>query len=850
MTRHSIPSFDIAAKYDVGSASTNGSFMSPAFTSDTIRGNFSQPTDRSLGAPVERGQTSYLDVPQMNYPERSGSQVLRSALTQTLAPSISIKDLTDKGVFQPLTQSELAAARAESAQNHRPSGFAANRFDGTFPHLPATFPANQYERSTLYPFIRTQQLNNFDQTTGGSALDPQINYYRFNGAAREALDTSTNPQANRAGKQTDATCFDCSQRERTRKEQQINYYNLKGASHDALIASGTEQNLNLRAFEKRERLAPDESPTIKIVYEDTKRTLADLNVSPDFRIASDGSVQILNNPETNPFKEIIIEVARGSGYIGLPNDAQQKALGSLTEYLAERIKNTYLKDSSDHVNLKDQQGLLPQESAEHINPAPQPQDSLPPPTQSQTEALNRISGSDSGSMTPSQANDYFPPAEVPPLPNETPNLSALKDLIAGFATRGIAEPYTAVQERGARGFGIGRYALTADSIFGWISGLTDAELSELEEMEVTTADGKKKKIKLPKSTGSMLKKMRDLLKAVKQGREQGGNRGSGNAAGDNADNSEDAEKAIRQLFTDPDTKDLTQLLVNMQGGRVKPTADEITKSLGPELQEIIATDLIYNFAKDSTNAETNKVNIGKVVLAMQLGHLPSATETGAPENTAIMSAAERGYPIALQHAETPDQPVTWNERNGKVVGEPNSYFFSQFRNATYNPNGPARSNNCGPASLAMAAKAFDKAGNNADPEKQIDRARVAMTGRNNYSELTSLTQIATGAKKLGLQTENVSNLNSIDRALDSGKQIVLFGNPAAYGNRLSSNAYSHYNGLHFILVAGKHTDSAGKSSYTVNDPLSRKGSLSISSNEIQRYMRKENSGRTGVAVWA
>ncbi len=32
--------------------------------------------------------------------------------------------------------------------------------------------------------------------------------------------------------------------------------------------------------------------------------------------------------------------------------------------------------------------------------------------------------------------------------------------------------------------------------------------------------------------------------------------------------------------------------------------------------------------------------------------------------------------------------------------------------------------------------------------------------------------------------------------------------------------------------------------------FSRKGSISVSETELNRYMRRDNAGRTGIAVWA
>ncbi len=628
----------------------------------------------------------------------------------------------------------------------------------------------------------------------------------------------------------------------------LNYYKFN-AEERSSFKGGTPQVLdNLQAqdgLKKRERLAPGETQQIKIVYEDISRSKADTKTLPDFRVTKDGIVQVINNPETNPLKEIVIEVERASGFIGLPSEAQLKSLVELTNYLSARLGRAS-ETTPEPLVVSDNQGLLSEEANSPIESAPPQEEALPPPVQDQTQALNRIDGSGSGSMSPSEANDYFPPSKVPTLPNESPSLSALKDLIAGFETRGITDPYNAVQRREGQGFAVGRYALTAGTIFDWISGLSDAEIDEIEELEITTPDGIKKKIKIPKDTGAKLRKIRALVKTAK-GTPPGKN--GAPESSDGPDTAGERENAIDQLFDDLHISYVTRLLAQMQEGKDAPSPEQVSKALSPEIQELIATDLIYKFAKECTDPATEKVNIGKVVLSMHLGRTFGEEDLTAPENLSLMKAAEQGYPLALQHTVAPEQPVQWTERNGKVSSDPNSYFFSQFRNETYNPTGPSRSNNCGPASLAMAAKAFDKDGDISNVEKQIDRARVAMTGRNNYSELTSLSQISNGAKKLGMQTSAVADLNSVNNALYSGKQVVLFGNPAgAYGNRLSGSQYSHYNGLHFILVAEKGQGAQGN--YLINDPLSRKGSITVSAAELSRFMRRDASGRSGIAVWA
>ncbi len=777
MSRQNLPNFETPQAPESVShpssqlASLSASFYDLRNVDKSPQATASMPSELSQTASDSNVATQYMNIPVMEYPTNdSRKEIGVASSTLILDRAVSIKDLTEKGIFEKIEPSEIR-------QVQRPLTRCV---------LPMAYTMADQQTNSAQP---------------NPLLNGQLNYYNFNAADRDSFNTEASLQ----------NCF-----------KPIDF------------------------FENRERLAPGSTPTIRIEYEDTGRVSKGNAALPDFRVTADGKVQILNNPELNPFKEIVIEVERASGYVGLPSDAQQDALISLTTYLSERIRQSDASESNTQIDLKDQQGLLPEETLKTIDTAPQPEDSLPVPAQEQTQALNRFDGSGSGSMSPADANDYFPPSEVAPLPDESPNLSALKDLVAGFSTRGFAEPYTTVQDFGPRGYGVGRYSLTAQTIFDWIAGLSDEELAEIEELEITTADGTKKKIKIPKDTGAKLKRIRDLLKVVRAGNSaQSGDPASSQETAD------ESEKALDQLFNDPQIRDFSRLLSQMQQGTNPPGAEQINQNLGPELQELIASDLIMKFARESADPNTNKVNIGQVVLSMNLGKTPTSDELNAPQNKALMAAAERGYPLALQHTTNPDEPVNWSEKNGKVLSNPNQYFFSQFRNETYNPTGPARSNNCGPASLAMAAKAFDKDGDISNIEQQIDRARMAMTWRTNDKELTSLTQIAGGAKKLGLNTGSVSDLKTLNSALESDKQVVLFGNPAgAYGNRLSSGQYAHYNGLHFILVAEKAKDSAGKTSYIVNDPLSRKGSITVSETELNRYMRRDNAGRTGIAVWA
>jgi hypothetical protein len=172
--------------------------------------------------------------------------------------------------------------------------------------------------------------------------------------------------------------------------------------------------------------------------------------------------------------------------------------------------------------------------------------------------------------------------------------------------------------------------------------------------------------------------------------------------------------------------------------------------------------------------------------------------------------------------------------------------MSQVNHPQYNPNGPWRSNNCGPASLAMALRAFGVPANGAtvqrpgDIERFIDETRFLMQGHRNDGALTHPDDIHRGAAAAGLHTQTTSGIDAIDRALAEGKMVVSLGNPAGYHARVGSNNAYYYNGLHFVLVTGKRGDN-----YIINDPLSKVGPLEISRQELTNYLRTVYSGVAG-----
>ena len=308
MSRQILPNFESSQPHEGASlaASQSASLSSVYDLFNRDAAPVATTSAQNEITPVAFGTDSsaqYMNVPVMEYPTNlSRNEISVESANLLLDGSVSIKGLTDKGIFEKLDPSEILQGRRPLTRCVLPMAYVMH-----------------------------------DQQTNASLPNPllngQLNYYNFNAADRGSLNTE----------------------------------------------AGVLNSLNY--FENRERLAPGDSPTIRVEYEDAGRVPKRTAALPDFRVTADGRVQILNNPELNPFKEIVIEVERASGYVGLPSDAQQKALISLTTYLSERIRQSDASKSNAQIDLRDQQGLLPEETLKTIDTSPQPEDSLPVPAQ-------------------------------------------------------------------------------------------------------------------------------------------------------------------------------------------------------------------------------------------------------------------------------------------------------------------------------------------------------------------------------------------------------------------------------------------------------------------------------------
>jgi hypothetical protein len=191
----------------------------------------------------------------------------------------------------------------------------------------------------------------------------------------------------------------------------------------------------------------------------------------------------------------------------------------------------------------------------------------------------------------------------------------------------------------------------------------------------------------------------------------------------------------------------------------------------------------------------------------------------------------------------------------RAVARAEGVFITQFRHARWNPAQVRSENaNCGPASLAMALKAYGRVPKDVrglGPDRLIARVRRSMTGEQDDETWTYPVQVLLAAPRFGLQAEYVFGLGEIQQAMRlPGRLVVLNLNPTpAYVKSLTKP----YDGGHFALLMAIEGNRA-----TLCDPLAE-APLTISLAQLAEALAsplgQHDDGRVippfngGVVLW-
>lgn len=629
----------------------------------------------------------------------------------------------------------------------------------------------------------------------------------------------------------------------------------------------------------------------KIILREKGFDPTDQQQPADFIINKDGTIFCNHIPEVGQ-KEIIIEDVRSEGdFLSGASPEQKGAAAALVAYLQQRLAMT---DSTGvHIpEVQDPEGLLPEplpdasasNNSSDSNGTGNPgengsggyggsgggSDSGYPGSGTQSQTLNRLDDAGDGQITQNQASALFAhPDNEPSIPGESNQMLALKDVTGSLETKSFpGDAYAAVLERGDDGYGVGRFGFTAYAYLGWLDGFSDADFDDLEDMEdplPASKDHKTAPGKLPHGTVKRLRAIKKKFdafkdKVIKDGHGPGGENTSQMTDKDlmklflNAE----AKTALPPNATDEDKLDqaFIQSLSQLANKGDKPDSDELTQFYPPELQEIMANQLVNKYAYQSAQLHDGKFQPSDVVLAMHLGYFPSEKDI-AKFADSIVHPADLGYPLAYKARENPNAPFAWSELGGTPVGDPESYFITQFR-SKYNPDvsGAQELHNadCGPTSLAMLLVHYGRVQMPDNRESLIETVESQFMGANIHnSNGYNLQQLKKGAEAANLHADRINGLAAVDKAFEDNPNasVILVGQPRhAWQDdpRQTSETYVDSGSCnHIVVIAGKTSNG----DYILLDPLSLSGPRIVTRQQIQRYIADglNGEGGTGLVVY-
>ncbi len=363
---------------------------------------------------------------------------------------------------------------------------------------------------------------------------------------------------------------------------------------------------------EKARLAPGETPTIKVSYNNDSTT-----GKPDFLIKKDGTVEMFSNPQQTNQKEIVVQFEKDGQNFDL-TDAQKAAGAKFYDYLQSQLKAQFPQAAADAFKVEDQQNLLrstdiPKEVKQNLDSKAgvNPSSGLPENAGPTIRDTNRISrGGATSDVRRSDVNEMTPPAQR--IPNEADRMAAMKDTVASYVTRGEAKPYEHVSKRGERGWGVGRYGMDYKQVSNWLSGLTDEQIQELI-----------KQGKLSPQAAEKLQKMRDsILKAKASGKDT------------------DLHPFLKQM------KDGTGTAEEMKAG--------VKEFLPDKVQELAASDQIAKISGELSadqikRGEKPSVDPGQVALSFVLGRNVGKEEfEGNPDYKQFVESARQAYRLQEQ----------------------------------------------------------------------------------------------------------------------------------------------------------------------------------------------------------
>lgn len=416
-----------------------------------------------------------------------------------------------------------------------------------------------------------------------------------------------------------------------------------------------------------DRLGPGEKPSIKVVYQDHSDNNPN-KPQADFIVKKDGTIQVVNDHERNPDKEICVVVERAKGETDAPPAAQQKATDELVDYLAKRLTDKYQYPQGvgpdgkplANVPIEDKQNLVSDNVEQKFGNGNKPEQpslpqapDMPQPARDMSDAMNRTAGSGgSRNFDRGAVDNNYPQRDVPQAVNESNAVNSVKNAVASVF-RGENDT---VRKRSDGRHQVGRYGLGSGHFGGWLGDLLGIDLGDPPDMA---------------KLQELLKKhpeLRQKLAAAMKNAAQGGKDGKGTKLPEGF-----ADKF--QVGADGNFKD--QKFVDgfmnfgdkLSGTKGDITGAEVNQFMPKELQDIMATDRVEKYARDMGVQDPSKMTkeqAGVVGVAMYLGRMPNQQEMQDPSYQKYASDFANMYQMDRARA-TGLGDVNVSDANGKIT---------------------------------------------------------------------------------------------------------------------------------------------------------------------------------------
>lgn len=312
-------------------------------------------------------------------------------------------------------------------------------------------------------------------------------------------------------------------------------------------------------------------------------------IAPDLVIKRDGTVELRNVPKDGP---CLIQF-EGNEKSGI-TQAQDRASKELSQWLGEHREARVIAD---------RQAAAAQQMVSEIN--------------------NRFA--QPGSMSSRDASDYFPNRDQNSVARKENIIeSSVLDMLAHMSGASKSAPYDSVRPTD-QGFAVGRYGMTANVFWDWLSGLEEfADLGTPPDMS---------------KLGALMAK---LAKSKK------------------------VPAAFAENFKKPGfTEKFCQFMDKMQDGQSQPSKEEIASFMPKEMQEAVMEGVVEKASKQGTDSSV-------LALAMHLGKPVSklsSEDLNNKDNRTYMEAANKVLGLAIAaHQAQKDETIVWDgtkSNNGK-----------------------------------------------------------------------------------------------------------------------------------------------------------------------------------------